>query len=421
MIKETILQHKAERDRLLAKKYIERENKETALKFLSSGLVKVVMGPRRAGKSVFSLLLLKGREFAYVNFDDEQLLKIKDYDEILKGIFEVYKSPAFILFDEIQNLANWELFVNKLQRRGYNLVITGSNSKLLSSELGSVLTGRYMPIAVLPLSFRECLAAKQMSSSNESLALPEAKGKLLNALAEYLATGGYPDIAANSLDAKPYLETLFDAVLFKDIVARHKVRFPTQLYNLALYLVSNFGLEFSFTGVRNSLGFRSTLTVQNYMSYLEESYIFFSLNRFDFKLKEQIRAPKKIFLVDNGFVTAKAFQLSSNTGRLMENAVFIELMRREYKPNEGLFYCKTKDKREVDFVLRKGIGIEALVQVCYDITNDKTKKREIDALISLSKEIKCDNLLVITYDYEAEEMHGSKKIQFIPLWKWLLE
>jgi len=420
MIKDILLQHKSERDKLLSRNYILREKLEFAQRFLDSDLIKIVTGSRRAGKSVFSMLFLKERNFAYLNFDDESFLKIKNYDEIVKGIFAVYPKAKFVLFDEIQNLENWELFVNKLQRRGFNLTLTGSNAKLLSKEFATKLTGRYIPIEIFPFSFGEFLKAKDFEIEKEQVSLPEVKGRILNYSDEYLKNGGFPEVVVKDLDPKTYLETLFDAILFRDVVKRYKVRFSQKIYDLAIYLVSNFSCPFSFTKLKNILGFRSTITVERYLRYLEESYLVFSLNRFSFKVKEQIRAARKIYLVDNGFILAKSFQFSKNIGRLVENLVFIEILRKGYKLNRDVFYYKTSNGREVDFVLRKGIKIEKLVQVCYEIDDIWTKERELKGLIKAGQELKCNRLVVITWDYEAEEEFRERKINFIPLWKWLL-
>ena len=419
MLKNLLLQHKKEKELLLSKPYILREKLNFAKKFLETDLIKVITGPRRAGKSVFSILLLKDKNFAYLNFDDENLLKIKNTDEIVKGIFEVYSEPKFILFDEVQNLDKWELFVNKLQRRGYNLILTGSNARLLSKELATALTGRHIPIEIFPFNFREFLKAKNFELFELKGCLPEEKGKILNHLDAYLKNGGFPEIAVKNLDPKTYLDTLFDAILLKDVVKRYKVRFSQKIYDLALYLISNFSNEFSFSKLKSILDFNSVLTLQNYLRYLEEAYLVFHLDRFSFKKKEQIRTAKKIYLIDNGFILAKSFQFSENTGKLMENLVFSELLKRGFKPNETLFYYKTRNQKEIDFVLKEGIKVKNLIQVCY--LSDSEIKREISALIEASQELNCDNLTILTWDKEGEEKIKNKKIKFIPLWKWLVE
>lgn len=420
MIENIVLQHKLEKERFLSEKYISREKLPLAKKFLDHNLIKVITGPRRSGKSVFSVLLLKNKNFAYLNFDDDNLLKIHNSDEIIKGISQVYPENKFILFDEIQNLEKWEIFVNKLQRRGHNLILTGSNSKLLSRELATVLTGRYISIEIFPFSFKEFLKAKDLKIEKQYIKLPQRQGEILNNLHEHIKNGGFPEIVVKGIDSRLYLETLFDAILFKDVVKRYNIRFSQKIYELALYLITNFCCEFSFTKIKNILGFRSTNTVQNYLKYLEEAYLFFPLTRFSLKMKEQLKAPRKIYLVDNGLILAKSFQSSQNIGKLMENLVFIELLRKGYKINQNLFYYRTRNGREIDFLLRKGNKIHRLIQVCFDIEELNVKKRELKALIEANEELNCDDFLVISWDYEKEEKIKDKKIKFIPLWRWLL-
>lgn len=420
MIKQTILQQKNEQSNLLKIPYIQRDNLDKVREQIDTPLIKVVTGPRRAGKSVFSLLLLKDKNFAYLNFDDENLVKAGNYDEIVQAMFEVYPAPQYFLFDEIQNLPAWELFVNKLHRRNYNILLTGSNARLLSKELATTLTGRHLAYEILPFSFREFLEAKNVRFSKDDFTLPETKGRFLNAFEEYLKKGGYPEIVTKGLDVKTYLATLFDSILLKDIVKRYKVRFTSKLYDLATYLISNTASEFSFTKLKNVLGFASVSTVEKYIGYLEESYLFFVLNRFSFKVKEQIKAPRKIYLVDNGFIAAKAFQFSPDTGRLMENLAFVEFIRRGHVPNLDLFYYKTRNGREVDFVVRRENRIEDLVQVSHASADQKTREREIKALREASEELDCRNLTIITWDKEGEEKVKDKVIRFLPMWEWLL-
>jgi len=420
MIKQTILQQKNEQSNLLKIPYIQRDNLDKVREQIDTPLIKVVTGPRRAGKSVFSLLLLKDKNFAYLNFDDENLVKAENYDEIVQAMFEVYPAPQYFLFDEIQNLPAWELFVNKLHRRNYNILLTGSNARLLSKELATTLTGRHLTYEILPFSFREFLEAKNVRFSKDDLTLPEIKGRFLNAFEEYLKKGGYPEIVTKGLDVKTYLATLFDSVLLKDIVKRYKVRFTSKLYDLATYLISNTASEFSFTKLKNILGFASVSTVEKYLGYLEESYLFFVLNRFSFKVKQQIKAPRKIYLVDNGFIEAKAFQFSPDTGRLMENLAFVEFIRRGYVPNLDLFYYKTRNNREVDFVVRRENRIEELVQVSLASADHNTREREMKALREASEELDCRNLTIITWDKEGEEKVKDKVIRFLPMWEWLL-
>jgi hypothetical protein len=414
-MKDTILTHKFERDEFLKADYVPRENIEKARENVSNNLVKVIVGPRRAGKSVFSIQILKGLDFAYLNLDDERILSIKDYDEIIKGLREVYGETKYILFDEIQNLEGWELFVNRLQRKGYNLIITGSNSRLLSKELATHLTGRYIQFQIFPFSFSEFLKAKGIAL-DETVKLKEKQGMILYYLNEYLTMGGFPEIVLKNVNLKDYLKFLVDSVLFKDVVRRYNLRYSRKLYDLAVYLINNHSMEFSSTKLKNILSFRSVHTVDNYISYLEEAFLNFTLKRFSFKMKEQIKAPRKVYAYDTGVINVFKFKISQDAGKLMENVVALELLRR----GEEFYYFRNSRGQEIDFVLKRGIEIPQLIQVCYDIKDIPVRERECKSLQKVAPELNCKDLLVITWDYEGKESYGEYLIEFIPLWKWLI-
>lgn len=421
MIRSIIHQQRAERQRLEAATYLDRDNLDEARAQLSSPLIKVVTGPRRAGKSVLSILMLKGKEYGYLNCDDEEIIKIARLDSLIEGLLAEYGQVNYFFFDEIQNLNHWELFVSKLHRRGYNLVLSGSNARLLSGELATALTGRYVPIEVLPFGFHEYLGARQFSPSEKDLELPEVKGALLNHLSTYLRDGGYPEVVTHSLSAHDYLRTLTEATFFKDVVKRYKIRTPADIYNLALYLMSNACSEYTFNSLTKALRLRSVRTVQKYVGYLEETYLVYSLNRFLPKLKSQLRLPRKIYLVDNGLLNAGTFAISDNWNKQLENAVFVELLRRKCRPNIDLFYYRTRSDREVDFLVRDGVQPKTLIQVCYQVDSAKTMTREMDALIEAAEETGCKDLQVVTYNHSTTETQAGFKIQFIPAWRFLLE
>lgn len=390
-MKTTILNQRAERDELLSRPYQQRHTKYDADELLQNPLIKLITGPRRVGKSVFALLMLQGKNFAYLNFDDIQLLEKWDEDLALSALDDVYPDYDFMLLDEIQNLPDWDLWVSKLYRRGKNLIITGSNAKMLSSEMATVLTGRYLQIEMLPFSLEETMSWKNISTDRE-----EQAAQAIMLADDYMRNGGYPEtIPARSI-TKSYLSTLFDSILLKDVAQRHKVRNITDLYNLATYLLSNFCNPISANELAGELGMSSVATTKKFCDYLNEPYLFFYLPRFNNKLKLMNKAPKKVYVVDNGFVQSTAFNLSENLGRLLENQVFVELLRRGYVPGQTLFYYRTRNDKEIDFVTRKGAKVEQLIQVCYDMTYEKTRKRELDALVEAAEELHCDNLLVIT-------------------------
>ena len=415
-IKQLIISQKEERDLLLARSYVPREGLSSARASLENDLIKVIIGPRRAGKSVFALLMLKGLNFAYLNFDDERLLAINDYDEIFKSLQEVYGKTPHLLLDEIQNLKAWELWVSRLQRRGLKIVITGSNSRLLSRELATYLTGRYQPFNLYPFSFREFIKARNFHFDS-SLYSQETLGLLLNHLRNYLDFGGYPEVILGKVDPKAYLQTLIESVLFKDIVRRYNIRFARKLSDLTLYLLNNASSRFSFTKLKNTLSFRSVHTVENYVKYLKEAFVVFAVERFSPKLKERLKSPRKVYAYDTGVVTAFKSRFFADFGILMENLVAVELLRRR----KEIFYYQSKDGREVDFVVKEGLGSYKLIQVCYDLSDESTSKRELSALVKASQELGSKDLLIISWDEENKITYKGLQILVYPLWKWLLD
>lgn len=397
IMRTAILNQRAERDELLSRAYQQRHTKYDADDLLQNPLIKLITGPRRVGKSVYALLMLRGKNFAYLNFDDSQLLEKWDEDLVMSALDDVYPDYDYILLDEIQNLPGWDLWVSKLYRRGKNLIITGSNAKMLSSEMATVLTGRYLQIEMLPFSLDETLRWKNINTKQK-----EQVSKAIALADDYMRNGGYPEtIPARSI-TKSYLSTLFDSILLKDVAKRHKVRNTIDLYNLATYLLSNFCNPVSANDIAGELGLQSVATTKKFCNYLSEPYLFFYLPRFNNKLKLMNKAPKKVYIVDNGFVQSTAFNLSENLGRLLENQVFVELIRRGYTSGKTLFYYRTRNDKEIDFVTRKGPKVQQLIQVCYDMFSEKTRKRELDALVEAAEDLHCENLLVITYDQQGE-------------------
>ena len=333
---EVIARQKEEIEGLRKREFVEREAEEKMHRWIDKDIIKVVTGVRRAGKSTLCYLVLKDRDFGYVNFD-EKVLVSTDPESILEAVREIYGSTKYLLLDEIQNLPDWELWVNSLYRRGYNLIITGSNANLLSRELSTHLTGRYIDTEIYPFSFREVLRYLKYDFSANLLG--EKRGKLKSVLRDYLAKGGFPEIWVKEL-GKEYLETLFDAIVYKDVVRRWNVKYPVELENLAKYLLSIFSSKYSISKLKNLLQFRSKTTVEKYIKHLEDAYLLFSLQAFSFKEKERLRSPRKVYSVDTGIANAVASFTSPNLGRLMENIVFLDLCRRK-KPNRELFYLST--------------------------------------------------------------------------------
>ena len=356
--------------------------------------------------------MLRDKNFAYLNFDNYQLLEAWDANLVMRMLDDVYPNYEYILLDEVQNLDAWDLWVSELYRMGKNLVITGSNARMLSSEMATVLTGKYLQVEMLPFSLEEFFDWNKLELH---MLKPEQKTDSLVLTDDYLRNGGYPEVVASRQLTRSYLDTLFDSIIWKDVAKRHNVRNVTDLNNLAMYLISNFCNPVSANELTSELDFSSVNTTKKYMDYLHEPYLFYYLSRYNNKLKLMKKAPKKVYVVDNGFVASKAFSLSDNLGRLLENQVFIELIRRGHDVEKTLFYYRSRNDKEVDFVLREGTRISCLVQVCYDMSSPKTEKREVDSIVECAGELKCDNLVIVTYNDKRTIEKDGYRIAIVPI------
>ena len=413
-MKTIVLNQRKERDELLSRPYLTRRISQDSDTLLNSHLIKLITGPRRVGKSTQALLMLRDKNFAYLNFDSQQLLDAWDASLVMRMLDDVYPGYDYLLLDEVQNLDAWDLWVSELYRQGKNLVITGSNAKMLSSEMATVLTGKYLQVEMLPFSLEELFDWHKLDLHH---LMPEQGAECKVLADDYLRNGGYPEAVASRQLVRSYLDTLFDSIVWKDVAKRHKVRNITDLNNLALYLVSNFGNPLSANELAEELGLASVNTTKKYMDYLHEPYLFYYLSRYNNKLKLMKKAPRKVYVVDNGFVAAKAFSVTENLGRLLENQIFIELVRRGYDTEKTMFYYRSRNDKEVDFVLRQGAHIERLVQVCYDLSSPKTEKREVDAIVECAGELKCDSLTIVTYDDDRTIEKDGYRIDVIPISK----
>ena len=413
-MKTIVLNQRKERDELLSRPYLTRRISQDSDTLLNSHLIKLITGPRRVGKSTQALLMLRDKNFAYLNFDSQQLLDAWDASLVMRMLDDVYPGYDYLLLDEVQNLDAWDLWVSELYRQGKNLVITGSNAKMLSSEMATVLTGKYLQVEMLPFSLEELFDWHKLDLHH---LMPEQGAECKVLADDYLRNGGYPEAVASRQLVRSYLDTLFDSIVWKDVAKRHNVRNTTDLNNLAVYLVSNFCNPLSANELAEELGLSSVNTTKKYMDYLHEPYLFYYLSRYNNKLELMKKAPRKVYVVDNGFVAAKAFSVTENLGRLLENQIFIELVRRGYDTEKTMFYYRSRNDKEVDFVLRQGAHIERLVQVCYDLSSPKTEKREVDAIVECAGELKCDSLTIVTYDDDRTIEKDGYRIDVIPISK----
>ena len=383
--------------------------------YFDSHLIQVVSGVRRCGKSVLIYKLLQGKEFGYVNFDDDRLLKVEP-NEILAGLYQIYGKQLQILFlDEIQNLEHWELFVNRLHRADFKIFLTGSNAKLLAKEMATHLTGRHRTVELFPFSFKEFLLAKNF---HEDIGSTRGRSLAAQLLQEYLQLGGFPEIVLGREEPMLYLRELYRRIVERDIVSRYNVAYKKTLKEIAYTIISNPGKQVSYGKMRRQFGLGSDHTVKNYLSYLEEAYLMATVSKFSFKPVEIEKSEKKTYGIDTGMLTAMSVQSGRDFGQIYENAVVLELLRRQaYFPALEIYYWKSPEQEEVDFVLRENKKVTGLIQVCYEFKNETTKKRELHALLKASKNLHCTNLLIITNNKEGEELNTwfgiQRKVKYI--------
>ena len=397
--------------------------------------IKSIIGPRRAGKTFFIYQQIKnllssntGKEnILYLNFEDPRLIEtnFKDIKEIIKLQWELYpastKDNLHIFIDEPQNIKNWEIAIRYLHDEGFDIFITGSSSKLLSKEIATSLRGRTITYTILPFSFTELLKIRGSKFDLNRLSSKE-KSVLMSLVNEYIEFGGFPEVILEKdrENKNKIINEYFDLIVYKDIVERYKIKNTQLIRWLIKSLASSFSKEFSIHKLYLTLKSKgikvSKNTLYDYKSMLEDSMFVFFITKFKNSVRKKELLINKAYLCDLGF--AKLAEVSGDKGKRMENIVFLELKRRK-DTLTNIFYWSDVIG-EVDFVIKQGLRVKQLIQVCYDISDLDAKKRETRALLKASKELKCNNLLIITEDKESEEKIKHKKIRYIPLWKWLL-
>ena len=362
----------------------------------------ILSGVRRSGKSTLMRQLMKKVKGPYYfNFEDPRVInfEVSDFQKLDEVFRKLYDKQEYYFFDEIQNVPKWELFVRRLVDSKKNVIITGSNASLLSKELGTRLTGRHLTYEIFPFSYKEFLYFTK-----------EKQG--IDSFNRYLFDGGFPEYLR--VHFPNLLQDLLKDIIARDIVTRHKVRNVATLNAMAIYLITNIGKEFSYNALKKLFKLGSINSIISFVSYFEDSYLLFTVPRFDYSMKKRIVFPKKIYCIDNGLASKNSTSFSQDKGRMLENLVFITLRRNK---RDEIYYFK--ENRECDFVVRNGHEIAKAIQVCYDF-NDDNKDREIEGLQEAMTRFKLKEGLILTYNQEDEFKIGHYAIKVKPVWKWLL-
>lgn len=398
---------------------IERENLHAFEKYIKIPHVIVISGIRRSGKSTLLSQIADKyykRDVYYISFEDERLLDftVKDFDMLYEVFVEVFGQKEVFFFDEIQNIDKWELFVRRMYDNKFKFFVTGSNASMVSKELGTRLTGRNITSNLFSFSFVEFLKFNNITIQEESFYITEERGKIKKYFDSYMRAGGMPEYLKYKEDE--ILKKIYEDILYRDIVSRYEISDVKALRELSFYLLSNVGNEYSYNNLKNVVRLKSENTIKNYVNYLENTLLLYTLNKFSYSLKTQYLSQKKIYCADNGIINAIAFSFSKNKGTYLENAVFLELKRRY----EEIYYYKTLNNREVDFLVRGKHKKILLFQVCYDLNNKNTHDREVKGLVEAMEELKVKEAVILNMDYEKEEKVDEKKIIYKPVWKWMV-
>lgn len=386
-------------------------------KYINTSQIVIISGVRRCGKSSLMFLVkeemrLKDQDYCYFNFDDERITTdVSILEDIYKLHLEVYGKEPVLFFDEIQNVTNWERFVNRMYEQGIKVFVTGSNAKLLSSEISSSLTGRNKLIELFPFSFSEYLRFIDAKYDLNRLT-PKFKALLIKDFNLYMKSGGFPLVVKEN-DTE-LVNGYFQDILYRDIISRYRVTQVNEIRQIGLYFASNIGKLFSYTTLQNISGVKSSSSIKDYLFYYEQSYLFFYLKKFDYSVKKQIMNPKKVYTVDPAFANRLGFHFSENKGRLLENIVYLELLRR----GKEVFYHL--DKNECDFLIEKGLEIDEAIQVVYQLESSNYE-REYRGLTEAMNTYNIERGFLIVYDAdESLAIEKKEGIEIIPVWKWLL-
>ena len=394
--------------------------KEAVQVDLKSRQAQVVIGVRRSGKSTMCYQALQdaGVNYAYADFDDERMVKLEadQLNDVLEILYKIYGDFKYLFLDEIQNVEGWHLFVNRMLRRKMHVIITGSNAKLLSTDLATHLTGRNKEISLYPFSFKEFCVMKQVDSERKTT---KAEAFRRAAFDEYMKQGGFPELFVME-DKKKYVKTLVDNILKRDIEQRHKIVYKAAFESMANHLLNVSPTVVVSKDLANTFHFKSEHTAQNYVKYLKEAYMLIGVPKYSQKSKAR-SVQEKVYAVDVAMMDQRENAFAGeNLGYRLETIVLIHLTRKRKMEELDLYYLNERYS-ECDFLVCKGNTVLQAVQVSYDISAEKTRKREVNGLLLAAKQTGCTNLLLLT-DHESSTIEeGGYQIKVQPVYEWSLE
>ena len=397
------------------KRYVQRY---IADEWLQTSEILIISGIRRCGKSVLMQQIrdrLVAKDF-FFNFDDERLANIKldDFQKLQECFVELFGEQHTYYFDEIQNIEGWERFVRRLYNAGNKIVITGSNARMLSRELGTHLTGRYIQVEIYPFSFQEYLAMNEIPVNAKTLYTTTGRATMVKSFVKYMECGGFPKFLQDG--SVSYLTSLYESIIYRDILTRNGLTNEKEMLELMFYLASNATKRVTYSSLGKVVGIQHPDTIKNYLEYIQQTYLISQLFRYDPSVKKQMMSPKKIYFVDNAIIKRIGFNATENNGVFLENLVFIELKRRGW---DVYYYA---DKKECDFIVRKGLHISDAYQVTLKMDSPQTREREIAGVREAMQAYSLSKGYILTFEgKETINFDDGTIVEVVPVWEWILQ
>lgn len=397
------------------KRYVQRY---IADEWLQTSEILIISGIRRCGKSVLMQQMrdrLVEKDF-FFNFDDERLanFKLDDFQKLQECFVELFGEQHTYYFDEIQNIEGWERFVRRLYNAGNKIIITGSNARMLSRELGTHLTGRYIQVEIYPFSFQEYLAMNEIPVNAKTLYTTTGRATMVKSFVKYMECGGFPKFLQDG--SVSYLTSLYESIIYRDILTRNGLTNEKEMLEMMFYLASNATKRVTYSSLGKVVGIQHPDTIKNYLEYIQQTYLISQLFRYDPSVKKQMMSPKKIYFVDNAIIKRIGFNATENNGVFLENLVFIELKRRGW---DVYYYA---DKKECDFIVRKGLHISDAYQVTLKMDSPQTREREIAGVREAMQAYSLSKGYILTFEgKETINFDDGTIVEVVPVWEWILQ